>query len=92
MPEQSLSSKYFGIIVFCVLKQQASSSESNNHIYCVSSSCSEVEVNYVKYENYWYLGATVYQKVTILFSLTHWMETVLYSHMFYAIFQFCTYV
>ncbi len=26
----------------------------------------------------------VCQEVTILFSLTHWMETVLYSHMFYA--------
>ncbi len=25
----------------------------------------------------------------ILFSLTRWMETVLYSQMFYAIFQFC---
>ncbi len=34
-------------------------------------------------------SATVYQEVTILFSLTRWMETVLYSHMFYAIFQFC---
>ncbi len=34
-------------------------------------------------------SATVYQEVTILFSLTLWMETVLYSHVFYAIFQFC---
>ncbi len=37
-------------------------------------------------------SATVYQEVTILFSLTCWMETVLYSHMFYAIFQFCAQV
>ncbi len=34
-------------------------------------------------------SATVYQEVMILFSLTRWMETVLYSQMFYAIFQFC---
>ncbi len=32
-------------------------------------------------------SATVYQEVTILFSLTRWMETVLYSHLFYAIIQ-----
>ncbi len=35
-------------------------------------------------------SAMVHQDVTILFSLTCWMETVLYSHMFYAILQFCT--
>ncbi len=42
-PEQSLLSKYFCIIVLhdCVPKQQASSSESNNRIYCVSSACSD---------------------------------------------------
>ncbi len=34
-------------------------------------------------------SATVYQEVTILFSLNRWMETVLYSHMFYVIIQFC---
>ncbi len=34
-------------------------------------------------------SATVYQEVMILFSLTRWMETGLYSHMFYTIFQFC---
>ncbi len=33
-------------------------------------------------------SATVYQEVTILFSLT-WMEKVIYLNMFYAIFQFC---
>ncbi len=33
-------------------------------------------------------SATVYKEVVILFSLTCWMETMLYSHMFYAIFQF----
>ncbi len=37
-------------------------------------------------------SATVYQELTILFSLTHWMETVIYSRMFYAIFQFCAYI
>ncbi len=37
-------------------------------------------------------SGTVYQEVRILFSLTRWMETVLYSHMFYAIFQFCAQV
>ncbi len=52
-PEQSLSSKYFCIIVLhdCVLKQLASTSESNNRIYCVSSARSEVQVIYVIYEN-----------------------------------------
>ncbi len=35
-------------------------------------------------------SATVYQEVMILFSLTRWMETVIYSQMFYAILQFCT--
>ncbi len=36
-PEQSLSSKYFCIIVLydCVPKQQASASESNDSIYCL---------------------------------------------------------
>ncbi len=34
----------------------------------------------------------VYQEVTILFFLTRWMETVLYSQMFYAIIQFCAQV
>ncbi len=33
-----------------------------------------------------------YQEVMILFSLTCWMETMLYSQMFYAIFQFCAQV
>ncbi len=33
-------------------------------------------------------SVTVYQEVTVLFSLTRWMETVLYWHMFYAILQF----
>ncbi len=39
-------------------------------------------------------SATVYQEVTnpILFSCTCWMETVLYSHMFFAVFQLCAYV
>ncbi len=51
----SLSSMYFCIIVLhdCVPKPQASSSESNNRIYCVSSARSEVQVNYVIYENYY---------------------------------------
>ncbi len=35
------------------------------------------------------ISATVYHEVMILFSLTCWMETVLYALMFYAIFQFC---
>ncbi len=48
---KSLSSKYFCIIVLhdCVLKQLASTSESNNRIYCVSSARSEVQVIYVIY-------------------------------------------
>ncbi len=37
-------------------------------------------------------SATVYQELMILFSLTWWMETVLYSHMFYARCQFCAQV
>ncbi len=50
-------SKYFCIIVLhdCVPKQQASSSESNNLIYCVLSARSEVHANYVIYENYFIL-------------------------------------
>ncbi len=46
MPEQSLSSEYFCRIVFhdWVLKQQASTSESNDSIYCVSSARSEAQV------------------------------------------------
>ncbi len=43
------------------------------------------------YFSYWYL-VSVYQGVTHLFSLTCWMETVLYSQMCFAIFQFCTQV
>ncbi len=48
MPEQSLSSKYVCITVLHVYvpKQQASSSESINHIYCVSSARSEAQVIY----------------------------------------------
>ncbi len=34
----------------------------------------------------------VYQELMILFSWTRWMEAVLYSQMFYAIFQFCALV
>ncbi len=51
--EQSLSSKYFCIIVLhdCVPKQLAFTSESNNRIYCVSSARSEVQVIYIIYEN-----------------------------------------
>ncbi len=48
-----ISVKYFCIITVlhdCVPKQQASSSESNNRIYCVSSARSEVQVIYVIYE------------------------------------------
>ncbi len=52
MPEQSLSSKYFCLIVLhdCVPKQLASSSESNNRTDCVSSARSEVQVFYIIYE------------------------------------------
>ncbi len=55
MPEQSLSSKYFCIIVLhdCVPKQLASSSESNNRTDCVSSARSEVQVIYIIYEMYY---------------------------------------
>ncbi len=56
MPEESLSSKYFCIIhLLSWLRSQtaASTSESNDSIYCVSSACSEVQVIYVIYENYY---------------------------------------
>ncbi len=48
MPEQSLSSKCFCIIVLhdCVPKQQASASESNDSIYCVSFAHFEAQVIY----------------------------------------------
>ncbi len=90
-PEASLSSKYFYIIVLhdCVPKQLASTSELSDSIYCVTSAEAHI------FSGFFYIlvifRAAVYQKVTILFSLTHWIETVLYSHMFYAIFQFCAY-
>ncbi len=90
--EESLSSKYFCIIVLhdCVPKQPASTSERSDSINCVTSARSEVQVIYIVYENYynqWLIflvifSATVYQEVTILFALTRWTETVLYSHMF----------
>lgn len=46
IPEQSLSSKYVCITVLhdYVTKQQASSSENINCIYCVSSARSEVQI------------------------------------------------
>ncbi len=99
-PEQSLSSKYFCIIILhdCVPKQQASSSESNDRIYCVSFARGASNLCYIlKWLGLYSVAspifivifsATVYQEVTILFSLT-WMETVIYLNMFYAIFQFC---
>ncbi len=97
-PEESLSSKYFCIIVLHngVLKQQASTSECSDSIYCYVWSLWGANNLY----HIWKLlysvaspiflvifSATVYQEMTILFSLTHWMET--YSYVFYAIFQFC---
>ncbi len=54
-PEESLSSKYFCIIVLhgCVLKQLASTSEcSDNHLLCTSD-LSEVQIIYIIYENYY---------------------------------------
>ncbi len=60
MPEQSLSSKYFCIIASRNLlhdripKQQASTSESNDRIYCALSAHSGVQViYYILYENYY---------------------------------------
>ncbi len=68
----------------------ASTSESNDSIYCyVSSSRSEAQVIFlymkiIIFSGFSYIlvmfSATVYQEVTILFSLTHCMETMLYSH------------
>ncbi len=54
-PEESLSSKYFCIIVFhdCVLKQPASASERSDSIYCVMLARSEVQVIDIIYENYY---------------------------------------
>ncbi len=48
MPEQSLSSKYFCRIVLheCVPKQQKSTPESNDYIYCVSPARSEAQVTH----------------------------------------------
>ncbi len=44
----------------CLTRQQASSSESNNRIYCVSSTHTEVHVNYVIYENSYILWLLLY--------------------------------
>ncbi len=54
-PEESLSSKYFCIIVLndCVLKQLASTSERSDSIYCVTSALSEAQIIYIIYENYY---------------------------------------
>ncbi len=59
----------------------AFTSESNDSIYCVSSAHSEAQVIFHIWKllysvAYPYL-VPVYQEVTILFSLTRWMETVL---------------
>ncbi len=97
-PEESLSSKYFCIIVLhdCVLKQQHP--PPNAVTAFIVLRLSEAQVIYHILKLLYSVAspiflvifsATVYQEVTILFSLTRWMETVLYSHMFYAIFQFC---
>ncbi len=55
MPGESLTSKYFCIIILhdSVPKQLASTSESNDCIYCVSSARSETQVIYIIYENYY---------------------------------------
>ena len=39
-----------------------------------------------------YQASTIIIIITILFSSAHWMEMVLYSQMFYAIFQSCAQV
>ncbi len=54
-PEESLSSKYFCIIVLHdgVLKQLASTSERSDSIYCVTSDLSEAQIIYIIYENYY---------------------------------------
>ncbi len=49
MSEESLTSKYFCIIIVlhdCVPKQLASISESNDRINCVTSALSEAQVIY----------------------------------------------
>ncbi len=99
MPEQSLSSKYFCIIVLhdCFPKQQhpplkAMTAFTVFHMLALSA---QVMI-YANYYIQWLLllflvifSATVYQEVTILFSLTRWMEMVLIRKCFYVIFQFC---
>ncbi len=69
MPEQSLSSKYFCIIVLhdCIPKQQHSPPKAMT-AFIVSSARSEAQVIY-------HIRKLLYQEVTILFSLTRWMET-----------------
>ncbi len=61
-PEESLSSKYFCIIVLhdCVLKQLASTSNRRYSIYCVMSILSEVQIIYIIYENYYIQGVLLY--------------------------------
>ncbi len=53
--EESLSSKYFCIIVLhdCDLKQQVSTSERSDSIYCVTSALSEAQVIYIIHEMYY---------------------------------------
>ncbi len=88
-----LNSKY------CVPKQQALKIRLHDHfspartearnllytkiiIYSTFSYCS------ILHFSLWYL-VQVNQQVTIFYSSARWMEMVLYSQMFYAIFQFC---
>ncbi len=99
-PEDSLSSKYFCIIVLhdCVLKQQHSPPNAVTALLCYVCSLWGASNLYHIWKLLYSVASpvflvifsvTVYQEVTILFSLTRWMETVLYLHMFYAIFLFC---
>ncbi len=96
-PEQSLSSKYVCIIVLhdCVPKQQHPPPNAVQHLLYLVFSLRGASNLY----NIWKLlysvaspiflvifSATVYQEVTILFSPTRWMETVLYLHMRYSSF------
>ncbi len=71
-------------------------SERCDSIYCVKSARMKIIIlNYYIFYSVAstiflvIFSATVYQEVKIVFALTRWMETVIYSHMFYAILQFC---
>ncbi len=71
IPEESLSSTYFCIIVLhdCVPKQPASTSERSDSIYCVTSAHSEVQVICHIWKILYSVASTIF---LVIFSTKKW--------------------